>query len=268
MAESIDIEAKVGLYYTYIWRDAKGVPFYVGKGIKRRAWDTNRRSKSFKEIHSQGGCSVEIVDYFVHQSQAHANEMELIFRFGRRDSGAGPLVNMTDGGDGSVGLSEEVRKKISAANTGNKYSLGVIRSDETRLRISNSKKGSKTRLGAVLSRETKDKISQSLMGHVTTLAHRIKLSEATKGVPKTADQIANVTAALHMCPPRSDSSSGYKGVCKNKTRWVARITVGGERRTIGYFPEAQDAAKAYDAAAVKAWGNGNCYLNFEKGIAA
>lgn len=309
------------LFYTYVWRDASGVPFYVGKGKGRRAWITTQRSKPFKEIHSEGNCRVEIIDYFIHESQAHAHEVELISRYGRRDNGTGSLVNLTDGGEGTSGWvasedtrakisraaigrivsvstkelisaahkgrklkpehvakiakantgrkhTEEAKAKVGAANLGNTYALGTVRSEETRAKISASKKGQASRMGANLSPEIRSKIAASLRGRKLSEDHRAKLSAAGSGVPKTTEHVSSVMAALHMIPPRADSSSGYKGVCKNKTRWVARITVGGERRTIGYFPEAQEAAKAYDAAAVEAWGIGNCYLNFEMGIAA
>lgn len=69
----------MSLFYTYIWRQRNGEPFYVGKGTGD-THTANKRSKEFKEIYAQGGCVVEIVDWFIHESQAHANEVELIAR--------------------------------------------------------------------------------------------------------------------------------------------------------------------------------------------
>ncbi|MEJ5079775.1 NUMOD3 domain-containing DNA-binding protein [Ochrobactrum sp. MYb379] len=255
-------------YYTYLWRDAGGVPFYVGKGKGKRAWHTYKRSVAFKEVYARGGCAVEIVDWFIHEAEAHAYEMVLIERYGRRDIGSGTLVNLTDGGDGSSGLSKVVRAKIGAANRGNKYALGLVRSVETRARISKSKLGQKTRLGASLSEDTRKKISESLRGRPLTEDHRIKLSAISRGKPKPAAHIVNVSDALHLCPPRNDSTSGLKGVSANRTTWVARITVNGVRQTIGYYAKIEDAARAYDAAAIGAWGMGNCYLNFPAELAA
>lgn len=105
------------MFYTYLWRDASGVPFYVGKGIGKRAWTTNakHRSTSFVEEHAKGGCSVEIVDEFILESEAHALEMELIERYGRRDIGTGVLVNRTDGGEGVSNLSAEALAKRNEA---------------------------------------------------------------------------------------------------------------------------------------------------------
>lgn len=53
-----------------------------------------------------------------------------------------------------------------------------------------------------------------------------------------------------------DSTSKFKGVCKPKQsrKFVAQICVDGARSVIGYFDAEIDAAIAYDAAALKAFG--------------
>lgn len=51
-----------------------------------------------------------------------------------------------------------------------------------------------------------------------------------------------------------DSSSGYKGVRRNRRKWQARINVGPNRITLGSFNTKEDAARAYDAAAKKHYG--------------
>ncbi|MBA8797904.1 hypothetical protein FHW77_001586 [Agrobacterium sp. RC10-4-1] len=307
--------ATLDLFYTYLWRDASGVPFYVGKGKGRRAWVTTQRSKLFKEIHARGGCTVEIIDYFIHESQAHAHEMALISRYGRLDNDSGSLVNLTDGGEGNSGWvaseetrakiskaaigrtasvstkalisaahkgrklrpehvakiarantgrrhTEEAKAKVSAANLGNTYALGTVRSADTRAKISASKKGQASRTGAILSTETRAKIAASLRGRKLSEDHRAKLSAVGSGVPKTSEHVSSVMMALHLVPPRADSSSGYKGVSSQRGRWAARITVNGVRRNVGRYGSAEDAARAYDSAAIEAWGRGNCYLNF------
>ncbi len=54
----------------------------------------------------------------------------------------------------------------------------------------------------------------------------------------------------------SHNTSGFKGVVLKKStgRWVAQIRVAGEQRHIGTYPTAEDAARAYDAAALAAFG--------------
>jgi hypothetical protein len=63
--------------------------------------------------------------------------------------------------------------------------------------------------------------------------------------------------------PRGGSSQ-YKGVhwLKRESKWVAAIQVDGTRHHIGTYAEEAEAARAYDAAAVAAWGSFGVYLNF------
>ncbi len=50
---------------------------------------------------------------------------------------------------------------------------------------------------------------------------------------------------------RVDNTSGFKGVTwsKRTRRWRAEIRSGGVREFLGYFDSAEEAARAYDAAA-------------------
>jgi hypothetical protein len=56
--------------------------------------------------------------------------------------------------------------------------------------------------------------------------------------------------------PPSHNTSGYKGVTlyKRTGRWRGHITVDGTQRHLGYFATAEEAARAYDAAALATWG--------------
>lgn len=55
---------------------------------------------------------------------------------------------------------------------------------------------------------------------------------------------------------RKDSTSGFKGVSwqKRDRTWYARIVVSGQRRFLGCFRTAEEAARAYDAAARELFG--------------
>ena len=62
---------------------------------------------------------------------------------------------------------------------------------------------------------------------------------------------------------QANNPSGFRGVrpWKGGPRWQARIKVAGRGRHLGYFANAEDAARAYDAAAKEAFGE-YARLNF------
>lgn len=239
-------------FYTYIWRDANGVPFYVGKGKGRRFRQISKRSAEFRAIHGQGGCQVEIVDWFIHESQAHAHEVELIALYGRRDMG-GLLVNKTDGGDGVCGAirTPEHNAKIGASR------VGKPRPDWLKEHLRALK------VGVPLSDEHRMAISRGQIGKPVSESTRAKKRAARLGVklgPLNADALAASTSSVRNRPP----SSGFKGVRLNDVsgRFQARIKIDGKERHLKTHATAEEAARAYDRAAIEAWGYGNCYLNF------
>lgn len=62
---------------------------------------------------------------------------------------------------------------------------------------------------------------------------------------------------------RKDNASGFKGVTWNKQvgKWKAQIRDTGRRLFLGYFHDATDAARAYDAKARDLFGE-FAFLNF------
>lgn len=255
------------MYYVYVWSDQKGLPFYVGKGSGRRAFDVRKRSREFNAIYEQGQCSVEILDWFIHESQAHAREMELISLYGRKELG-GPLVNKTDGGEGLSGfiVSDKTRKRRSEALR------GKPKSPEHVAKMAASKRGSKH------TEETKAMMSKVRKGRTIPIEIRLKMSAAQKGNPPTEAcilalkkrkgikrpewAVENSNQAIRLLPPRG--KSGFKGVTyRDRDRcWYAKIKSKGRHIYLGTFQSAESAARAYDAAAIDLWGVGNCYLNF------
>jgi len=129
-------------YYVYVYLDSRRFghysyqnhisflyePFYVGKGTKYR-WKPNGHILNYNhptsnKIKKIGCCSVlTIREFFPTEQEAFDREIELIAIIGRKDLGLGPLLNLTDGGDGTC---EENKQKISNALKA-KYTAGAIK---------------------------------------------------------------------------------------------------------------------------------------------
>lgn len=157
----------MNIYYVYAYLRKNGTPYYIGKGKNTRAYDkhgsiTVPKDKSKiifleKNLTNIGACAIE---------------RRMIRWYGRKDLGAGILLNKTDGGDGGVGrkpghnLSESSKQKQSEKMRGRfigiknsfygkthkpeiiqKYKelfTGIPLSEERRKNISNSLKGKST----------------------------------------------------------------------------------------------------------------------------
>ena len=140
------------MFYVYELRDAAGVPFYIGKGSKRRMHQHEIHARAGKKSHTcdkirkiwKAGQQITkaIVFSSPEESAAFAEEIRLIAYYGR-----GTLTNKTDGGDGVRNLAQESRERIAASRR------GKIASEATRNRQRLAK------LGARHTPETKAKIA-------------------------------------------------------------------------------------------------------------
>ena len=143
--------------------------FYIGIGKdSSRAYSKKKRNKYWKNIVNKVGYAVDILIDGCSIDDAKIVEIGMISDYGRIDLGLGTLVNMTDGGDGTINHSPEVIESISQKLKGRIRSAEAV--EKQRL----------TKIGTKLSNETKLKISNSHKGKVFTEEHKGKLSEKAK----------------------------------------------------------------------------------------
>lgn len=133
----------------HCWRARRGSTFVLHAAIRRYG------PESFK---------VEVIEETETWEEVCEREKFWIIEL---QSKAPNGYNLTDGGDGTIGFSQEVRDKMSASQTGKKHS------DETRAKMSAAAKGRK------LSEETRARMSAAAKSR--PIEHRAKLSEAQKG---------------------------------------------------------------------------------------
>jgi len=97
-------------------RSDTGEIFYIGIGKnEKRAYSKQQRGKFWKDFVKNHIYTVEILLQDIPWKEACYAERYLIAFYGRRDFGLGPLVNMTDGGEGATGtikiITDEFREK-------------------------------------------------------------------------------------------------------------------------------------------------------------
>jgi len=120
--------------------------FYIGIGNSKRPYDNNRRSEWWKSTVNKYGYEIIVLKEGISWSDACKIEIDLIKYFGRRDLGEGPLVNMTNGGDGTKGTTFNKGKKRSEEQKEymSKLMKGRYVSSETRSKMSKWQSGSKS----------------------------------------------------------------------------------------------------------------------------
>lgn len=94
-----------------------GEVFYIGIGkTLSRAYSKHNRNKYWKNLVSKYGYEVQILKQDISWGEACELEKILIYWYGRRDLILGTLVNMTDGGEGALGvvMSEETLRLKSS----------------------------------------------------------------------------------------------------------------------------------------------------------
>jgi hypothetical protein len=176
-------------------------PFYVGIGsdVKySRAYHKKGRSFSWKDITYKFLYEVKIILDNLTWEEACIKEIEFIKLYGRKDLNMGPLVNLTDGGEGQFGRKDSIETKIKKSKPKSLSSrlnlkLSHIGRDYSYLQ---GKAGAKK--GVNLSQEHKDSLKISASSKYVKIycveLNQIfnSLTEASKVLNKRPGHISNV----------------------------------------------------------------------------
>lgn len=160
-------------HYIYLHRKASdGSPFYVGKGARRtrerkqsfeRAFTGDSRNRAWRNTVAKHGLIVEIVASCKDDTAAQVLERQLIAALGRKNLKRGPLLNLTDGGDGHAGIvaSAELRA-VRSKNASGKRSDAWIKS--IRIARKNGGNGGVVKRGDKLPSEWRRSLARSKVG--------------------------------------------------------------------------------------------------------
>jgi hypothetical protein len=197
--------------YVYLISRPDGRPCYVGKGRGNR-WLVHARgshNSHLANIYAKADGELPVRKVCEKISDKLATELEvfLIQEIGREKHG-GPLVNKTDGGEGTVGFdapkSAEHRKKIGLANMGRFVSEATCRlisqANKGRKRspeaVERSAAGIRGRKRGAPSAETLLKMSVAFKGKKHSEKTRLAMSAARKGKPKSESHALAIGKAL------------------------------------------------------------------------
>lgn len=191
-------------------RKIDGEVFYIGiSKNKERAFSKKSRSLFWKRYTDKYEFFVEILSEKMSWDDACEAEKELICFYGRRDLELGNLLNLTDGGEGTLNPSEEVIKGRIIIMKGNNYGLGYKFTDNQRNNLKQSLIGNTRSVGRTHPKEVKYKISKALNKSVSQYNKKEELINNYPSITE-ASKINNI------------SGSHITKVCKN-----TRKTAGG-----------------------------------------
>lgn len=142
----------------YVYRHIRldtNQPFYIGIGTGRnynRAFTIKSRNELWLNIIGKTEYLVEILFDEITWEEACKKEIEFIKIYGRRNNNTGYLANMTDGGEGVLGMVASIftRNKLRMCRVGRKHTESSILkmksrkpTEETKLKIAAASTGRK-----------------------------------------------------------------------------------------------------------------------------
>ena len=170
--------------------------------MKDRAYELNdrRRNIYWQRTVKKYGCNVHILCYWETEKEAFEHEKFLIDCFRSINH---PLVNLTNGGDGSGGYRWTSEQKAKINNSGSFNPMyGKLHTEETKKKIAYKAKGK------TLTDEHKSKISQKLKNRKFSEEHKQKLSALNKGGNNPASKKCKVFGIVYDSATQAANSLG------------------------------------------------------------
>lgn len=211
-------------FYVYLHRRATdNTVFYVGKGVRKRAWSHKNRNPHWHRSVKKYGMRVEVVASGLQAWYALELERDFVLRFESHR-----LTNLTCGGEGIWMASEETKKKISQSKKGKKLAPETIKkiiesragyqhTEKTRKKIAEGQRGNKRgpetgekirlkNLGRVTSEETKKKLIIAGKGKKLSDEHKKRLRKVWLGKKHTPEALEKMRLAQSNRPPISEET--------------------------------------------------------------
>ncbi len=207
-------------YYVYLYFRLNGLPMWVGKGCKYR-WDWCYHIR-YKNSHinnailqiTRSGKEIPRIKLFENLSEKEAFAMETLFIKSIGRSPNGPLLNLTDGGEGVSGR---------------------ISSDETKIKITQKLRGH------IVSDDTRNKIRAKLLGR-KVLIKKLRGPNKTKRRPMSAESRVRISKTLsgRKLPPEHCNNIRKGNLGKKRSPQACANIAAGQNHSMRLANQSRD----------------------------